>query len=133
MDRASILQALEATGWVIEGERGAALMLNVHPASLRHRMKRLGIVRAVAPVVVETHPPAAPMLGKLARLRAHARLIRSTYLDTPSRAAMLRANEAEQRAVLVALRALLGEQPVCGGVRAGQAPGVLRPAWSQRW
>jgi transcriptional regulator with GAF, ATPase, and Fis domain len=39
------LRALEQCGWVIEGPRGAATMLGLHPNTLRSRMKKLGITR----------------------------------------------------------------------------------------
>ena len=44
--RHHILAALEQSGWVIDGPRGAAKMLSLHPNTLRSRMKKLGIVRA---------------------------------------------------------------------------------------
>ncbi len=45
VERAHIIGVLEQSGWVIEGERGAAKILNLHPNTLRSRMKRLGIRR----------------------------------------------------------------------------------------
>ncbi len=45
IQRRHILIVLEQTGWVIEGERGAAKVLNLHPNTLRGRMKKLGIRR----------------------------------------------------------------------------------------
>ncbi len=45
IQRRHILTVLEQTGWVIEGERGAAKVLNLHPNTLRGRMKKLGIQR----------------------------------------------------------------------------------------
>jgi len=45
VQREHILQVLRATGWVIEGERGAAMRLGVKPATLRFRMKKFGISR----------------------------------------------------------------------------------------
>lgn len=45
-ERAHILRALEKTGWIIEGRRGAATMLRLKPSTLRSRMERLGIKRA---------------------------------------------------------------------------------------
>ncbi len=45
MQRSHILNALRRTHWVIEGERGAAVQLGLKPATLRHRMKKLGISR----------------------------------------------------------------------------------------
>ena len=44
--RNHILAALEQSDWVIDGPRGAAKILGLHPNTLRSRMKRLGIVRA---------------------------------------------------------------------------------------
>jgi len=46
VQREHILQVLRATGWVIEGERGAAVRLGMKPATLRFRMKKFGINRA---------------------------------------------------------------------------------------
>jgi formate hydrogenlyase transcriptional activator len=46
IDRNHILAVLEQTGWVIEGPRGAAKTLDLHPNTLRSRMKKLGIRRA---------------------------------------------------------------------------------------
>jgi PAS domain S-box-containing protein len=40
-----IIAVLQQTGWVIEGPRGAAKILGLHPNTLRSRMKRLGIRR----------------------------------------------------------------------------------------
>ena len=45
VQREHILQVLRATGWVIEGERGAAMRLGIKPATLRFRMKKFGICR----------------------------------------------------------------------------------------
>jgi transcriptional regulator with GAF, ATPase, and Fis domain len=47
VQRDHILRVLDATHWVIEGSHGAALKLGLKPATLRHRMKKLGISRAV--------------------------------------------------------------------------------------
>jgi formate hydrogenlyase transcriptional activator len=46
VQREHILRVLNATRWVIEGNSGAALKLGLKPATLRHRMKKLGISRA---------------------------------------------------------------------------------------
>jgi formate hydrogenlyase transcriptional activator len=40
-----ILTVLKQTGGVIEGLHGAAKILNLHPNTLRSRMKKLGIKR----------------------------------------------------------------------------------------
>jgi transcriptional regulator with GAF, ATPase, and Fis domain len=47
VQREHILRVLNATHWVIEGTSGAALKLGLKPATLRHRMKKLGISRAL--------------------------------------------------------------------------------------
>jgi formate hydrogenlyase transcriptional activator len=43
VDRNYILAALQHTGGVVDGPRGAARILNLHPNTLRHRMAKLGI------------------------------------------------------------------------------------------
>jgi len=43
--RNHILTALDRSGWVIDGARGAAKILGLPPNTLRSRMKKLGIVR----------------------------------------------------------------------------------------
>jgi formate hydrogenlyase transcriptional activator len=45
VERQHILSVLEQVGWLIEGERGAAKILNLHPNTLRSRMKKLGLQR----------------------------------------------------------------------------------------
>jgi transcriptional regulator with GAF, ATPase, and Fis domain len=50
VQREHILRVLNATHWVIEGNSGAALKLGMKPATLRHRMKKLGISRALSPL-----------------------------------------------------------------------------------
>jgi PAS domain S-box-containing protein len=49
IQRDHIVATLSKTNWIIEGERGAACRLGMKPATLRHRMKKLGISRAAAP------------------------------------------------------------------------------------
>ena len=46
VERAHIVQVLQDTGGIIEGPRGAARILNLHPNTLRSRMKKLGIERS---------------------------------------------------------------------------------------
>jgi formate hydrogenlyase transcriptional activator len=46
VERRHIQSVLQKTDWVIEGERGAARILDLHPNTLRSRIKKLGIVRA---------------------------------------------------------------------------------------
>lgn len=43
IERAHILRVLEQTNWMIDGPRGAALILGLHPNTLRSRMQKLGI------------------------------------------------------------------------------------------
>jgi PAS domain S-box-containing protein len=45
MQREHILEALRDASWVVEGDRGAARQLGLHPNTLRSRMKKLGIRR----------------------------------------------------------------------------------------
>jgi transcriptional regulator with GAF, ATPase, and Fis domain len=46
-EREHILKVLQETGWRIEGPSGAARILNLHPSTLRFRIKKLGIRRPV--------------------------------------------------------------------------------------
>jgi transcriptional regulator with GAF, ATPase, and Fis domain len=46
LERDHILQALEKTGWRIEGGKGAAAMLGLNPSTLRGRMRKDGIRRS---------------------------------------------------------------------------------------
>ncbi|MGE5850583.1 MAG: helix-turn-helix domain-containing protein, partial [Candidatus Methylomirabilota bacterium] len=46
IERNHILAALQETGGVIEGPKGAAKILNLHPNTLRSRMEKLGIKRS---------------------------------------------------------------------------------------
>ena len=45
VERQHILEVLSQTHWVIEGQRGAAVLLGLHPNTLRSRLKKLGIER----------------------------------------------------------------------------------------
>ncbi len=45
LERRHIRNTLERTGWVIEGERGAAVALGMSASTLRSRMKKLGVLR----------------------------------------------------------------------------------------
>jgi transcriptional regulator with GAF, ATPase, and Fis domain len=45
VERRHILEVLDQMKWVIEGRSGAAQVLNLHPNTLRSRMKKLGIQR----------------------------------------------------------------------------------------
>jgi transcriptional regulator with GAF, ATPase, and Fis domain len=44
-EREHLLAVLEATDWRIEGEDGAARILDLRPSTLRSRLKKLGIAR----------------------------------------------------------------------------------------
>jgi formate hydrogenlyase transcriptional activator len=46
VERRHIVEVLEQTEWIIEGPGGAARVLDLHPNTLRSRMKKLGIRRA---------------------------------------------------------------------------------------
>jgi len=46
VDRSHIVAVLRETGGIIEGPKGAAKILNLHPNTLRHRMRKLGITPA---------------------------------------------------------------------------------------
>jgi transcriptional regulator with GAF, ATPase, and Fis domain len=46
VERNHILAILEQTDWVIDGRKGAAKLLDLHPNTLRSRLKKLGIKRA---------------------------------------------------------------------------------------
>ena len=45
IERSHLLRVLGQTGWVIEGPRGAATILGLHPNTLRSRLKKLGLSR----------------------------------------------------------------------------------------
>lgn len=45
VERKHIIEVLESTGWVVDGKSGAAIILDLHPNTLRSRMKKLSIRR----------------------------------------------------------------------------------------
>ena len=45
--QSKLLRVLQETGWRIDGPSGAAAILNLHPSTLRFRIKKLGIRRPV--------------------------------------------------------------------------------------
>jgi transcriptional regulator with GAF, ATPase, and Fis domain len=45
VERKQILKILSETRWLIEGKKGAAAILGLHPSTLRARMHKLGIAR----------------------------------------------------------------------------------------
>jgi formate hydrogenlyase transcriptional activator len=46
IERDHISTVLDETNWVVDGPRGAAKILGLHPSTLRNRLKKLGIDRA---------------------------------------------------------------------------------------
>jgi formate hydrogenlyase transcriptional activator len=46
VERNHIIRALNETGWVIHGKKGAAEILGINPSTLRSRMEKLGIKRS---------------------------------------------------------------------------------------
>jgi formate hydrogenlyase transcriptional activator len=46
VERSHILAALQQANGVVDGPKGAAKILNLHPNTLRHRMNKLGIKRS---------------------------------------------------------------------------------------
>jgi transcriptional regulator with GAF, ATPase, and Fis domain len=46
IERNHILRMLEQTKWAIEGKKGAANILGLHPSTLRARMRKLGIAKS---------------------------------------------------------------------------------------
>jgi transcriptional regulator with GAF, ATPase, and Fis domain len=49
VERQHIESVLKQTNWMIEGERGAARLLNLNPSTLRSRMQKLDIKRPGRP------------------------------------------------------------------------------------
>jgi PAS domain S-box-containing protein len=60
VEKRYILNILEQTSWVIEGDRGAAKILDLHPNTLRSRMKKLGIDRSSAKLDISPTTPNPP-------------------------------------------------------------------------
>jgi formate hydrogenlyase transcriptional activator len=60
VEKRHIVRVLEQTSWVIEGDRGAAKVLDLHPNTLRSRMKKLGVERAA----IKTTTPSALSTGR---------------------------------------------------------------------
>ena len=57
VEKRYIVNILEQASWVIEGDRGAAKILDLHPNTLRSRMKKLGIERSSAKVDISPTTP----------------------------------------------------------------------------
>jgi hypothetical protein len=124
-----ILAALLATGWVVQGDAGAAIRLGMHPNTLRYRMQQLGISRpnkVAAPA--ERHPPSAAVIAEMEQLRTQVRLL--LRRPGPRDIQELLRIETRHRYLRALLRAALGEaEGVAGMVRRPCAPGAMRPAW----
>jgi formate hydrogenlyase transcriptional activator len=58
IERAHIAATLDRTGWIIEGPRGAARILDMHPNTLRSRMKKLGLERTARHDISRPPSPA---------------------------------------------------------------------------
>jgi PAS domain S-box-containing protein len=56
VERDYILTVLQQTNWVITGPRGAARLLDLHPSTLRNRMKKIGITRGSHHIWSRTPP-----------------------------------------------------------------------------
>jgi regulatory Fis family protein len=76
VERNHILAILNQTGWVIEGLKGAARVLNLHSNTLRSRTERLGIRRGGA-----KRPEPAVRTAR-ERLSTPARVVVTTH-DRP--------------------------------------------------
>jgi formate hydrogenlyase transcriptional activator len=50
MEKSHILEVLRQTNWRIEGPKGAALILGLHPNTLRSRIRKFGIHRPAGEV-----------------------------------------------------------------------------------
>ena len=57
VERQHILAVLQQAKWVIEGPRGAARLLDLHPNTLRSRLKKLGIQRPIQSSPTSNAPP----------------------------------------------------------------------------
>ena len=48
VEREYILSILRQTNWLVTGPRGAAKILDIHPSTLRNRMKKLGLSKSAS-------------------------------------------------------------------------------------
>ena len=60
VEKRHISDVLKQTEWVIEGDRGAAKVLDLHPNTLRSRMKKLGIERSKSMLSAAAHEISQP-------------------------------------------------------------------------
>jgi len=56
MEKNHIFEVLHQTNWRIEGPKGAALVLGLHPNTLRSRMRKLGIQKSAREGNSESKP-----------------------------------------------------------------------------
>jgi transcriptional regulator with GAF, ATPase, and Fis domain len=56
VEKRHILEVLTQTKWVIEGANGAARILDLHPNTLRSRMKKLGLDRSLMKASLPAQP-----------------------------------------------------------------------------
>jgi transcriptional regulator with GAF, ATPase, and Fis domain len=60
IERANLLLALDATGWRVSGENGAARLLDINPSTLASRIKALGLRRPHDPEAAARSPQPLP-------------------------------------------------------------------------
>jgi PAS domain S-box-containing protein len=60
VERAHIVDVLEATGWRVSGDGGAADLLGLRPTTLESRMRKLGIARERRRLPLGIHPEGVP-------------------------------------------------------------------------
>jgi transcriptional regulator with GAF, ATPase, and Fis domain len=63
LEKAHIVEILQQTNWRIEGEKGAALILGLHPNTLRSRMRKIGIQKP--PRTTTDDPPQTQSNGSV--------------------------------------------------------------------
>ena len=56
VERNHIVEILNQTGWVVEGRKGAARILDLHPNTLRGRMKKLRDQASLKPDMLQSLP-----------------------------------------------------------------------------
>ncbi|HVN37972.1 MAG TPA: sigma 54-interacting transcriptional regulator [Myxococcota bacterium] len=73
IQRAAILEALQACNWVIGGPQGAAALLGIKRTTLQARMRKLGMSPLRAAASAEAQSTSIPDCAGLAPLHAHPR------------------------------------------------------------
>ncbi len=64
LERTNLVRALEAAGWQVSGEDGAARLLGLPPSTLSSRMRSLGIKRPIQRPASETMLPSGPGIAR---------------------------------------------------------------------